>query len=292
MLRLAAAMLIFGTIGAFRRNINLSSGMFSFGRAVTGTLFLVILARCRGGRVFGGMTRRQIVYMILSGLFMGGFWLLFFEAYCYTTVAVVTLCAYMQPTIVLLLSYLLFGERLSRRRLLCAALALLGMALVSGIADGGRLPQGNGIGVLLALASACCYAAVVLLNKKAKMEDAYAATAAQLLSLSVLLIPWLLLTEDVREVLAIDLRSLLLWIATGLLHTGIAYALYFANIGRLPAQSVAMFAYLDPLSALLTSTVFLREPISVWGMLGAALILGAAIVSEALPAAREKNSLP
>ena len=45
MLMLASSMLIFGTIGIFRRYIPLSSGLLAFARGVIGTAFLVLFAR-------------------------------------------------------------------------------------------------------------------------------------------------------------------------------------------------------------------------------------------------------
>ena len=51
---------------------------------------------------------------------MGFNWILLFEAYEHTTVAVATLCYYMQPTIVMLLSPVIFGEKLTKIKTLCA----------------------------------------------------------------------------------------------------------------------------------------------------------------------------
>ena len=65
-------------------------------------------------------------------------WILLFEAYNHTTVAVATLCYYMEPTIVVLLSPFIFQEWLTGKKAACAAVSIIGMVLVSGvIGDGG-----------------------------------------------------------------------------------------------------------------------------------------------------------
>ena len=48
----------------------------------------------------------------------------------------------------------------------------------------------------------------------------------------------------------------------------------------LKAQSVAVLSYIDPVSALLFSALFLKEPLSVPGIVGAVMIIVSAIVSE------------
>ena len=69
----------------------------------------------------------------------------------------------------------------------------------------------------------------------------------------------------------------------GLVHTGIAYALFFSSLDGLKAQTVAIFSYIDPVTALVLSVLVLHEPLTVRSLLGAIMILGAAAVSEIQP---------
>ena len=59
--------------------------------------------------------------------------------------------------------------------------------------------------------------------------------------------------------------------------------MYFSGMGSLPVQTVAILGYLEPVVSVLCSALFLREAMGVAGWIGAALILGAAAVSELLP---------
>ena len=69
-------------------------------------------------------------------------------------------------------------------------------------------------------------------------------------------------------------------LVVGIVHTGVAYALYFGSMDGVKAQTVAFFSYLDPIVALLLSTVILRERMSFFGIAGAILIIGAALIGE------------
>ena len=112
LLMIVASMLIFGTIGLFRRYIPVSSAFLAFFRGILGGMILLAFTRLKGNRNGERLPRRSVSLLILTGAIIGINWMLLFEAYNHTTVATATLCYYMQPTIVMLLSPLLFREKL------------------------------------------------------------------------------------------------------------------------------------------------------------------------------------
>ena len=279
---LLGSMLIFGTIGIFRRFIPLSSTLLACARGFMGAAFLLVILALRprrsgtpSARLSGGV----ILLLLLSGAFIGVNWILLFEAYNYTTVATATLCYYMQPTIVILLSPLILREKLTLKKGLCALAAVIGMIFVSGVADGGLPTAAELRGILCGLGAAVFYAAVVMMNKKLPGIDAYKKTILQLLSAAVVLLPYLLLTEDFSAV-SLDLRAWILLLLVGFVHTGLAYALYFGSLDGLSAQTAAIGSYLDPVTALLLSALLLDEKMTLLSACGAVLILGAALLSE------------
>ena len=105
-----ASMLIFGTIGIFRRFIPLPSAFLAFARGILGGLFLLAFVKLRGKGGSRPLPPRLLLRLAGTGAMIGFNWMLLFEAYNYTTVAVATLCYYMQPTIVILLSPIVFQE--------------------------------------------------------------------------------------------------------------------------------------------------------------------------------------
>ena len=274
-----SSMLIFGTIGIFRRYLPLSSAFLACSRGIIGGLFLFAFMRLKKGRTREKLSARTAMQLAFTGALMGINWMLLFEAYNFTTVSVATLCYYMQPTIVMLLSPLLFRERLTGRKAVCAGIAIIGMVLVSGVTGGEEARPGMLRGIILGLGAAIFYASVVIMNKRIAGVEAYQKTTIQLLSAGAVMIPYLLLmgASGDREFSA---RTLILLFVVCVVHTGIAYVLYFGSIDGLKAQSVAIFSYIDPVAALLFSALFLKEPLSLPGMIGAVLIIGSAVASE------------
>ena len=276
---IVSSMLIFGTIGVFRRYLPLSSAFLAFSRGILGGLVLLVFMKIRRGKTEKKLPARTAGWLMLTGALIGINWMLLFEAYNYTTVAVATLCYYMQPTIVVLLSPLIFREKLTVRKAVCAAAAITGMVFVSGVAGSGGIQAVNVRGILLGLGAAVFYASVVIMNKRISGIDAYQKTTIQLLSAGIVMLPYLLLTGGSAGQ-DFSTRTVLLLLIVGIIHTGIAYVLYFGSMDGLKVQSIALFSYIDPVSALLFSALFLREPLSAGGIIGAVLIIGSAIVSE------------
>ena len=274
-----ASLLIVGTIGVFRRGIPFSSGLLAFVRGLLGALSLVLFVKLRGRRIGHGIERRKLLLLVITGFALSFNWMLLFEAYTYTTVATATLCYYFQPTIVILLSPLLFGERLTLKKLVCAVIAIIGMVFVSGVTRQGGLPAGHMKGIAYGLGAACLYALVVILNKKITGVDAYEKTIIELFSAALAMLPYLLLTEDFGAI-RLNGRLVLLLLVAGVIYTGLTYALYFGSMDVLKAQSIAILGYLDPVVALLVSALLLHESLSASGLLGAVLILGAAVFCE------------
>lgn len=285
-LKLIAAMSIFGTVGLARRYIPLSSGLIACVRGLVGGLFLLFVLAVKRRKIAWNAVKENGLLLPLSGALIGINWILLFEAYKYTTVATATLFYYMAPVIVVLASPLVLKERLTLGKLMTVVISLGGMLLVSGVfSEGGiRGPWG----ILFALGAAFFYACVILLNKKLKPIEAYDKTVVQLFCAAAVLLPYLLVTEDATTWTIMPLTAVLL-LVVGILHTGVAYALYFGSFEGLSAQTVAVVGYIDPVVAVLLSALLLREPMSLSQGIGAVLILVASLGGELLPTKEKKK---
>lgn len=286
-LSIVISMLIFGTIGIFVRHVPLPSSVIALVRGVVGTLFLLIFSRLRKTPVSWAAVRAHLGRLILSGAFIGFNWILLFEAYRYTTVATATLCYYLAPVFVILASPVLFREKLTLRKGLCVAVALVGMVFVSGVTQTGSSGSGDVWGILFGVGAAVLYASVVLMNKTLGDVPAFDRTIVQLGAAALALFPYVLVTER-GTVMDWSGPAIPLLLVLGIVHTGIAYALYFGGIKELPAQTSALLSYIDPVSAIILSAVFLGEGLSAAGFVGAVLVLGATLFSE-LPLERKKT---
>ena len=123
------------------------------------------------------------------------------------------------------------------------------------------------------------YAGIILLNKKMQEIDAIDKTVVQFAVSALVLLPYVLLAEEVSLAVLTPLSALLLLVVC-VLHTGLAYLMYFGAVGKLKAGTVALFSYIDPVLAVLLSALLLKEPMTILCGIGAVLVLGAAYVSE------------
>lgn len=278
MLMLISSMVIFGTVGIFRRFIPLPSGVIAMLRGIFGALFLVavmLIGRIKPDR---DAIRQNLLLLCISGATMGVNWILLFEAYNCTTVVTATLCYYMAPVFVILASPVVH-EKLTARKLICVLLALIGMVFVSGAAQSGMPERGELRGVLFSLSAAMMYASIVLMNKCMKPIPAYDRTVIQLMTAGLVMLIYTGVSGQLRGLTMPPLVLVMLAVVC-IVHTGLAYALYFGSTEKLPAHILAIFSYIDPVVALILSALVLHEPLTASTALGAVLILGGALMCD------------
>ena len=261
------AMTIFGTIGLFVRFIDLPSEMIALARGGIGALFLFLIIRLLGKRLDRSAIRRNFTALFIGGAALGFNWIFLFEAFQRTSIASATLAYYMTPIIIILLSPVVLRERVSAFKMCCAATALFGMSLISGDA-----PEIDGI--LMGLIAACFYSTLVFANKFLKDIGPYDTSSMQLSLSACVLLPYVLFSTDFSS-FSPDTTSILFAVVVAVLHTGVAYGLYFSAIPKLEAARIAIFSFVDPAVAILLSIFVLGEAMTTAGIIGAVLILGA-----------------
>ncbi|MEE0944623.1 MAG: DMT family transporter [Clostridia bacterium] len=276
-LMVVAAMLIFGTIGVFVKFIPLPSSVIAFARSIIGTVFLLTASVAGRKKPSFSAIKKNLPILLVLGTFLGVNWIMLFESYRYTTVAVATLCYYLAPVFVVLASPFVLGEKLTAKKFGFSVIALLGMVLVSGVVSGENTV--SAVGMLFGVGAAVLYASIILFNKKLRDISANDTTIAQLGISAVVVGVYVLLTGDFSAVSLTGKETVLL-VVVGIVHTGIAYALYFGAVKSLKAQTAAIYSYIDPVFAIILSALFLNEPMSIMAALGAVLILGSTLVSE------------
>ena len=284
-LLMAISMLIFGTMPLVVRMIDLSSSERALYRAVMAAVlvggFLLITRQKLPLRDI----KKELILLLLSGAAMGFNWVLLFEAYKYTTVSVATLSYYFAPVIVMMVCPLLFREKMGARQILSFAMSTAGLVLITGTAGGG---SSDLLGIAFGLGAAVLYATVMLLNKFIKGVTGLHRTFIQFLAAIAVLTPYVALTSGFNPT-SLDGRGTVSLLILGLVHTGIAYCMYFSALKELPGQEVAILSYVDPLVAVLVSVIWLDETMTAPQIVGGLLILGFTLWSE-LPTRKSRRS--
>ena len=279
--RVVVSMAIFGTIALFVRNISVSSSELALYRAVLAVAVLSGVFLLTGQNIPFREIKKELPVLLLSGVAMGFNWILLFEAYKYTTVSVATLSYYFAPVLVTLACPILFKEKIGAKQWLCFGMSTLGIILITGVGD---LSAGSDHlkGILFGLSAACLYATVVLLNKFIKGVTGLHRTFLQFAAAVAVLTPYVALTDGFT-LGSLELSGWICLLVVGLVHTGLAYCLYFSSIEAISGQQAAILSYVDPLMAIFVSVLLLGESMTLVQALGGALILGFTLWNELSP---------
>ncbi len=270
-----SALLLFGSNGVVASQIDLTSYEIVFLRALLGGILLTAIFFFRKQELTVLRHKKDFLLIAASGLAMAADWLLLFEAYQEIGVSLGMLLNYCGPVIVIALSPILFKERITLFKLCAIAIALAGVSLISGEAASTGV---SGWGLLCAGLSALAYAAMVIFNKLSRQVTGLENSMFQLLFTLIVVAIFVACKQGIYIKIAADdwLPILIL----GFVNTGIGCFFYFSSIGNLPVQTVAICGYLEPLSAVLFSVIFLHEAMGFVQMLGAAMIVGGTLLGE------------
>lgn len=275
-MKIVIAMLIYGSIGVFVRNIDLSAIEIAFLRACIGSLFLIVVSLFLKKSLEFQLDKKGKIIFFISGAALGINWFFLFRAFEYTSVSNAILIYYLAPTIVILMSPLVLGEKLTVHKCLCMIVAIIGLSMI--VLNNFNMEvssQKHLIGIGFALLAAVFYAGVILTNKRIPNTDGLETTTIQLIASVIILFP-ILITNISFQGVSIQWNSVWLIIILGVLHTGIAYLLYFSSMKVLDGQTVAIYCYIDPISAMLFAGIFLGEKMNIIQITGGIFILGAA----------------
>lgn len=276
-LELIGSMLLFGSIGIFVKNIEFTSVQIALGRAMIGALFLFVFSIISKKSTSKEIIRSNILILILGGICLSINWIFLFEAYKYTDISSATICYYLAPIIVMFLSPIIFKEKLTVVKIVCILSAMTGMLCVIGVYDSSG--SNNFVGILYALAAACLYSCVIILNKFLKDMSGLQSAFIELSIASLFLIPYVYFTDGI-SFSGVSSISIVLILIVGIVHTGIAYLFYFNSIQNLESQTVAIYSYVDPISAIIMSSLLLGEKMTILQVIGGILIIGSTFINE------------
>lgn len=269
------ALLLFGSNGIVASYIELSSLQIVLLRTMIGSMLLVALFFIGGGKLTFYKHKRQFIFLAVSGVAMGASWMLLYEAYARIGVGIASLLYYCGPVIVMALAPLLLQEKLTANKIIGFLAVVVGVILTNGNAFDGN---GDLFSILCGLLSALMYAFMVICNKKAK-DIVGLENAAMQLTIAFLTVAVFVGLKQ-GYTMHISGTNILPVLILGLLNTGIGCYLYFSSIGKLNVQTVAICGYLEPLSAVLFSVMFLKERLLPLQIVGAVLIIGGAMCGE------------
>lgn len=275
-IKIVIAMIIWGSIGVFVKNIPIQSFELAFLRALVGSIFIGIIYFINSKKEKQKETdekeneKKGKLMLIASGVLMAINWASLFESFKYTTISNATLAYYVSPIIVVFVSPIILKEKYNVKIIISAIFAMLGLFLILNNSTATAQVLDNTKGIIFGLCSACLYATIVILNKYVQGFNDYERTFIQLFSATIVLLPFVIF----RNCLEINSAKILfLVIFIGIVHTGIAYYLYFSAIKVIKAQTAALLNYIDPIATIIFSSIFLNESLYKEQIIGGSIIL-------------------
>jgi drug/metabolite transporter (DMT)-like permease len=280
------AMSIFGSVGIIAPYTHLKAFELVFVRCVSGTFFLALAWLVSGRYRHETWNLRDIGFVVLCGLALVLNWIFLFRAFELMPVTLAVSIYYLAPVFVLLLGVPIFGERFSIWSLLSVFFCFSGSSLVAGLQHGFNLQELLSSGVVWALLAAIFYAFLTLLGKGVKALSPYAVACLQTL-LGAILLPAFV---HFGAFSALSTSNWLAVILMGAIHTGLVYFLFFGSIRTLPARTISVLVYLDPITAVVLDVSLNGFRPALTQFAGIALLgLGLALTGLATKQSQQKN---
>lgn len=272
-LLMVAGGVLLGTLGVFVEEAGQPPLTAVWFRCAFGAAALLAFGAASGRLHELRLRGAACVAALAAGVLVMANWAMFFAAIERTSIALATVVFHVQPLWVMLLGVRVLGEPLSGRQCVAAAVALVGLALATGLlgADAARLDARALEGIALCLGGSLSYAAVTLIAKRARSVSPFALAWWQCAVGTVLLAWWPFVNGWPQAAAAWA------WLAgLGVLHTGLAYVLLYAGMARLSAGRVAVLQFVYPCAAIVCDALVYGRALGVVQLAGVGL-MGAAL---------------
>jgi len=274
-----SAAALWGTMCIFVKGLSalgLTTVQIALLRAVVSAFFITSLILFTDRRLFRIKLRDIWMFFgtgILSYFLFNN---CYFTAINIVGAAVSSVLLYTSPIFVTIMSCILFGEKMTSKKLVCLLLAVVGCALVSGLASG-NLGSISPTGILIGLASGFTYALYSIFSTYAlrKYQPLTVTFYTFLFGASAALI----VGDPVNTIEIVSTASGIIWaLALGIISGALPYFLYTVGLSRVNPSYAAVIATVEPVVASLIGIFLFRESADLFTILGIVLIIGASVL--------------
>lgn len=206
-------------------------------------------------------------YLVPTASLQAAFLWKVIKLYCFVHYSEACCCCWLVP------NHMLLKILWNTKKIFCLTAVTIGAILISGVS----LQHGaNIIGILCALMCAFSYVGMILFNKKSTAVTGLANSSIQLTSgfLTALIYNLIRWMSGNAPAMTIHHHEWIPILILRLINTGVGCYLYFSSISEIPAQTVAVCDYIEPLSAVLLAAIVLHGSMILPQIGGAILIIG------------------
>ncbi|MGI5971663.1 MAG: DMT family transporter [Oscillospiraceae bacterium] len=276
---IAGAAILWGAIGIFVRRLTaegLTNEQAIFIRVTVAAAVMVIVALIRGPALLRIRLRDIWIFIGTGGVGIAIDNIFYFRAIELTSMSTAAMLMYTAPIFVMLMSALFYGERITRRKLLCLFLAVSGSIFISNVFSQGpdAFPAA---GVLCGIASGLGYALYSIIAVYGlRRYDTFTVTAYTFVFAAITSAafakPWLIFTEHATY------SVLLNGLGLGVLCCTLPYFLYTRGLRDAEAGRASITASIEPLAATVFGFLFFDEKPTLMTLIGILLIIGSIVI--------------
>lgn len=257
-------------------------------------LHIALIIRGRGFRHYRTMDWKTLLLTAATGIFaVLGASFFYYLSITMTSAAVGAILLNSAPFFVMIMSLFLFSERLSAKKIVAFLIALIGCALVSGIAGGVEL---DALGILFGVLSGISYSlysifTTVYIRRGGRdtftfitFSFTFAAIGSVIVASPVSITDKLMQTES-------PLFAFLLFVIFGIVTSVCPYLLYTKGLSGIRASTASILAFSEPLTAALFGLIFLHQTIDIYGIIGIVMVTAAIVLINIHPHKTESNEV-
>lgn len=270
-LLIALSAAAFGTLAIFGRYAY-AAGMDTFTvlflRFSLAAIVMAILLVARGESLPHGKILAQLIGMGALGYVGQSF--LYLTAINYASAGLVALLLYLYPCFVLILSVIVFRERVTRIKVVALTLALFGTALTVD-------PQGGQIiGALMAIVAAAIYSVYIIVGTNVMKHVSAVQSSTVIFASAGAVFGTMMLINGVH--FPLNDSGWLTVTGIVLIATVIPVVSFLAGLERVGPTNAAMLSTLEPVVTVVLGASLLGEQLSPLGLAGGGLILIAVLL--------------
>jgi drug/metabolite transporter (DMT)-like permease len=285
-LQIGVAGLLWGTAGVVVQWLSAVTDLNAVGigfyrLAVAAVVLLVI----RRPSVVGVAIRAAPVGLLLTGVGLAAYQVLYFAAVTLCGVSVATVVSLgLAPVLIVGWEAMTVRARPTRRAVGTLGAGVAGLLLVAGPSTGATGPHPT-LGLLAAIGCGCCYAATMLLSRlESQRVDAMTLTTVCTGIGALALAPPALLGGFAGLTVPLQVVPLTLLAFLGVVVTAMAYGLFYSGLRTTDGSTAALLTLLEPLTAAVLAVLLLGETWSGPAVVGGTLLLAAIGVRYLKPA--------
>ena len=262
------SLIIMGGTTIFPKVIDLPVDYIILGRALVAAIAIYIFIQFSGKKI-NLKFDKNLIYIILSGIFLAFHWMTLFASIQLSTVSIGILSFFIYPVITIFLGYFFLKTKLYFLDLLLAVFIILGLFFVMSnfYSDSSYM-----LGIAYGILSAVLYSIRIIISKK--ILYAYSGEETMLYQ-SIIVVACLIPVIFIKSVPLNDINISVITSITllGIFFTALPHTLFVRSLVYLEAKTVGILSSLQPLYCIGFAILLLGEMPSLNVVIGGVFIL-------------------